>query len=173
MSGPTDDDVDDGERTVRVRRRRSRQSWGRRRHLGLITTGLAAVVLVIGLLLVVLTWDDGRPTFAQQVATSQPTASGSILPSTTAPATTTPPTRPASTGTPTAGPTAVRGSITAVGDNQWTVEARGISYTIAITADTTFPKKRAFDSFEVGDGVAVKGTLADGVVTATSVVPTR
>lgn len=169
VSEPRPDDVAGAEdQPVRSRGRRKRRSWARRRHLGLITTGVSLLVLVAGLGIVFLTWDNGRTPLSQQVAA----LGTSVAPGSSAPAVTAPPTTATTTAAP--GETAVRGVIATVGDSEWTIEGNtGLDYTVKVTPTTTFPKKRPFDTYAVGDTIAVKGLLDAGVITATSVSPAR
>ncbi len=163
MSEPEAGDVAvvDAEREPE-RRRRKQRSWARRRHLGLLTVGIALVVLVVGVLAVVLTWDSGRTPLSDQVPALGSGAAS--LPATSAPATSSP-------TAPIAVPVTVTGVITAIGDNTMTVEvaSTGLSYKVVATATTQYKRYRGFETFQVDMPVVVRGSLSVGVLTATSI----
>lgn len=121
------------------------------------------LVLVVGVGLVVLTWDNGytppsaragaaATTSATPSAAATGTASGapSSAPGTTAPASTT-----------------IRGTIETVGADRWTVRTKaGLELTVVVTATTTYSGNVDFSRFAVGDTAIVNGELVDGVITA-------
>lgn len=110
------------------------------------------------MLLLVATWDSGRTPVSQQAVALDPEA-----------ATSTPPTAStAPTVSSAPGPFTVRATITAVGDNQWTVAAAktALTYTVVVTATTTFVGDRTFASYAVDDTIVVVGTLDANVITA-------
>jgi hypothetical protein len=148
------------------RRRSRRTSWARRRHLGLITTGVALLVLVVGLVAVVLTWDNGRTPLSQRAAVAPTSAAPTLSASGTGSAAATPTSAP--------GPISLRATITAIGDSQWTATGRtGLVYTVVVDSGTQFPGKRTFDTYAVGDSIAIQGTLDAGVITATVIGANR
>ena len=159
-STPRSDDVV-GDPEAPPRRPRKRRSWARRRHLGLITTAVALVVLVAGVLLVVATWDSGRDPVSDQAGVPGTTAASTPAASTPAA------TSSAPTATTAPGLTTFRVTITAIGDSRWTaIRDSGLTITVLVTPTTTFVKNRDFTSYAVGDTISVEGTLSTGVITA-------
>lgn len=128
---------------------------------------MALLVLVAGVLVVVATWDSGRTSFSARVDAAVASASAA-RPASVAP---TPTPSAATTAAPGAAQVStVKGAITAVAASSWTIAgANGLDYTIEVSADTEFTRKRTFGSFGVGDTVSVKGVLDQGTIAAQTV----
>lgn len=160
-----------GDRGHEHRRRRSgRRSWRKRKHVTPITVLVALVVLGAGLGITVATWDAGRPSISELAASAG---------TQTAPAPSTPPvtggsSAPSVATSAAAVDTTVRGTITAVSGERWTLaDAAGLSYTVVLTPATKYARKTTASSYRVGSAAAVTGSLSAGVITAASVTPGR
>ena len=156
--------------------RRRRRSWARRKHLGLKTTAAVVALLVLGVGAVVLTWNTGRPSFGDQVAAAAASVSASPAAPVDSPTTTRPrgprwlPRRPARHRAATPARPSCAARSRGIAPGRWTLAAtNGFDYTIVVTDATVLPKRRTFASFAVGATVSVRGTLAQGTITAAAV----